>query len=97
MTTKLTDAERATGNRRFAEPTRTTRRTAGQSRGRNMTPGTTANGPATITVTGSAEQAKPENETWWQRWRKRGLVVGLASVVAAVAAVLQLYGWVPWR
>jgi hypothetical protein len=58
---------------------------------------TAASGAATITVTGSAEQAKAENETWWQRWRKRGLIIGLATVVAAVAAVLQLYGWVPWK
>ena len=56
-----------------------------------------ANGPATITVTGSAERAEAENDTWWQRWRKRGLIIGLATVVTAVAAVLQLYGWVPWK
>lgn len=55
---------------------------------------TATNGPATITVAG---QAPAEHETWWQRWRKRGLIVGLATVVAAMAAVLQLYGWVPWK
>jgi AbiTii len=55
---------------------------------------TAADGPATITVTGSAEA---ENETWWQRWRKRGLIIGFATVVAAGAAVCQLYGWVPWK
>ena len=58
---------------------------------------TATNGAATITVTGSTERAEEENETWWQRWRKRGLIVGLATVVAAAAAVLQLYGWVPWK
>jgi hypothetical protein len=58
---------------------------------------TATNGPATITVTGSPEQPAVKNETWWQRWRKRGLIIGLAAVVTAVAAVLQLYGWVPWK
>ncbi|MBN9743548.1 hypothetical protein DMP23_21130 [Amycolatopsis sp. A1MSW2902] len=55
------------------------------------------NGDSSITVTGSADQPKQDKETWWQRWRKRGLLIGLATVVAAVAAVLQLVGWVPWR
>jgi len=58
---------------------------------------TAAAGTATITVTGSTEQPRAENETWWQRWRKRGLLIGLATVVAAVVAVLQLFGWVPWK
>jgi AbiTii-like protein len=58
---------------------------------------TAANGPATITVTGSAAEPTAESDTWWQRWRKRGLIIGLATVVAAVAAVLQLFGWVPWK
>ena len=54
-----------------------------------------ASGPATVTVTGSTGQ--PATETWWQRWRKRGLIISLAAVVSAVAAVLQLYGWAPWQ
>jgi AbiTii len=58
---------------------------------------TSANGAAVITVAGSTEKAQAENETWWQRWRKRGLIIGLATTVAAVAAVLQLYGWAPWK
>jgi hypothetical protein len=58
---------------------------------------TAATGPATITVTGSTEQPRADEDTWWQRWRKRGLIVSLAIVVAAVATVLQLYGWVPWK
>jgi hypothetical protein len=52
-------------------------------------------GNSTITITGGAEP--PARDTFLQRWRKRGLVVGLATVVAGVAAVLQLYGWVPWK
>ncbi|MGH3885832.1 MAG: hypothetical protein ACRDSZ_04550 [Pseudonocardiaceae bacterium] len=58
---------------------------------------TTTNGNSTITVTGSSDHPTADKETWWQRWRKRGLIIGLATVVAAVAAVLQLYGWVPWK
>ena len=54
-------------------------------------------GPATITVTGSTERSTAEDETWWQLWRKRGLIIGLATVVAAVVAGLQLFGWVPWK
>jgi hypothetical protein len=58
---------------------------------------TAANGPAAITATGSAGQAAAADETWWQRWRKRGLIISLATVVIAVCAVCQLYGWVPWK
>ena len=54
-------------------------------------------GNSTITVTGGSHQPAAEKEPWWQRWRKRGLIIGLATVVAAVAAVLQLLGWVPWK
>jgi hypothetical protein len=58
---------------------------------------TAAAGPATITVTGSTEQPRTKEDTWWQRWRKRGLIIGFATVLAAVVAVLQLLGWVPWK
>jgi hypothetical protein len=58
---------------------------------------TAAAGPATLTVTGSTEQPRAEEDTWWRRWRKRGLIIGLATVVAAVVGVLQLIGWVPWK
>lgn len=54
-------------------------------------------GDSSIKVTGSSDEPKAGKETWWQRWRKRGLLIGFATVVAAVAAVLQLYGWVPWK
>lgn len=58
---------------------------------------TTTNGNSIITITDRSDQPTANTETWWQRWRKRGLLIGLATVVAAVAAVLQLYGWVPWK
>ena len=50
-----------------------------------------------VTVTGSTERTVAENEAWGQRWRNRGLLVGFATVVAAMAGVCQLYGWVPWK
>ena len=36
-------------------------------------------------------------ETWWQRWRKRGLIIGLSTVVAAAAAVATWLEWTPWK
>lgn len=56
---------------------------------------TTTNGNSTITVTGSSDQPTADKETWWRRWRKRGLLIGLATVVAAVVGVLQWIGWTP--
>ncbi|MCF7553758.1 hypothetical protein [Pseudonocardia sp. WMMC193] len=35
-------------------------------------------------------------ESWWTRWRKRGLVIGAATVVAAVAGVATWLGWNPF-
>jgi hypothetical protein len=58
---------------------------------------TTTKGTATITVTGSSDQSQVTEEGWWTRWRKRGLIIGLSTVVAAVVAVLQLVGRVPWK
>ena len=49
----------------------------------------------TSTVEGPKDAPKPES--WWQRWRKRGVIIGVATVVAAVAAVLELTGWAPWK
>jgi hypothetical protein len=65
---------------------------------------TTTKGNAAITVTGSSDQPQVSSdqpqvtkEGWWTRWRKRGLIIGLSTVVAVVVAVLQLVGWVPWK
>lgn len=38
----------------------------------------------------------PAKETFWQRWRKRGVFVGIATVVAAVAGVATWLDWLPW-
>lgn len=37
------------------------------------------------------------DETWWARWRKRGLIIGLSTVVAAVAVVATWLEWTPWK
>jgi hypothetical protein len=58
---------------------------------------TTTKGNAAITVIGSSDQPQVTKEGWWTRWRKRGLIIGLSAVVAAVVALLQLVGWVPWK
>jgi hypothetical protein len=35
-------------------------------------------------------------ESWWQRWRKRGLIIGLSTFVAAVVGVFTWLDWTPW-
>jgi hypothetical protein len=35
-----------------------------------------------------------KEESWWQRWRKRGLI-GLSTVVAAAAGVVTWLEWTP--
>lgn len=34
--------------------------------------------------------------TWWERWKKRGMIVGSATVVAAGIAVAAYFQWFPW-
>ena len=58
---------------------------------------TTTKGNTAIAVTGSSGEPQVTKEGWWTRWRNRGLIIGLSTVVAAVVAVLQLVGWVPWK
>lgn len=58
---------------------------------------TTTGGNSMVTATGSTEGTSPAKEPWWQRWRKRGLLIGLATVVAAVVGVFQWLGWTPWK
>lgn len=45
---------------------------------------------------GSAVGANRPPDRWWSRLRKRGLLVALATNVAAVVATLQWLGWTPW-
>lgn len=47
--------------------------------------------------TSRAEALRPGGgDGWWQRWRKRGLIVGASTVVAAFAGVATWLDWAPW-
>jgi hypothetical protein len=35
-------------------------------------------------------------ESFWKGWRKRGIFIGFATVLAAVVGVLQWLDWTPW-
>lgn len=39
---------------------------------------------------------QPVKEGWWTRWRKRGVLVALCTIVSAVIAVFTWIGWTPW-
>lgn len=54
---------------------------------------TVQNSTATIVTRANP---RPQTETWWTHWRKRGLVIGTATVISAAAAVATLLGWAPW-
>ena len=62
---------------------------------RNTVQVTNSQAASGSTSTISAPERTPE-ETWWTRWRKRGLIIGVATVVSAVAGVATWFGWAPW-
>ncbi|HWH01631.1 MAG TPA: hypothetical protein VNV66_20470 [Pilimelia sp.] len=39
----------------------------------------------------------PTKESAWMRWRKRGIIVGIATVIAAAAGVVTWLEWKPWE
>lgn len=45
----------------------------------------------------SATPAAPAEESWWIRWRKRGIVVGLSTMAAAALAAFTWLEWKPWE
>jgi len=46
----------------------------------------------------SVEMPPPStSESWWQRWRKRGVVVGVSTFLAAVAGLAVWLEWTPWK
>lgn len=57
---------------------------------------TGANGTNTNSTTAGAPAKPAEKEGWWARLRKRGILVAIATVVAAVVAVFTWIGWTPW-
>ncbi len=40
--------------------------------------------------------SESEDTPWWTRWRKRGLIIGAATIAAAIATVSTWLGWTPW-
>jgi hypothetical protein len=39
----------------------------------------------------------PEHEaSWWKRWRKRGIVVGIFTIAGAAVTVATWAGYTPW-
>lgn len=51
-----------------------------------------AGGANTVSLPSTAER-----ESFWQRWRKRGVVIGIATVVAGAVAIFTWLEWTPWR
>lgn len=52
----------------------------------------------TVTVLGGHADTNmisspPAPETWWTRWRKRGLIIGTATVLGTVVTVLTWLNW----
>lgn len=41
------------------------------------------------------ETPSTPRESAWQRWRKRGIVVGISTIIAAVVGVATWLGWTP--
>jgi len=57
----------------------------------NVTVAQSGNGAATATP------SEPADESWWARWRKRGIIVGLATMAAALLAAVTWLEWKPWE
>jgi hypothetical protein len=51
-------------------------------------------GANTLAIESPAGDSEPEH--WWQRWRKRGLIISFSTFVAAVVTVFMWLGWAPW-
>lgn len=57
---------------------------------------TASGNSSTITGRDASPAAPAANEGFFKRWRKRGIIIGVATVVAALVGVLQLLDWTPW-
>lgn len=62
---------------------------------RNILNVTTAQATSGSTSTVLSAEHPPTEDGWWTRWRKRGLLIGLATVVSGAAAVATWLNWVP--
>jgi hypothetical protein len=56
----------------------------------------TAGDGAANTMTVAAPKDEPKKESWWKRWRSRGIVVGVSTFVAAVVGIFAWLNWTPW-
>ncbi|WP_157995700.1 AbiTii domain-containing protein [Thermomonospora amylolytica] len=56
-----------------------------------------AGGDTSVEAQSLPSSPSQETETWWHRWRKRGIVVGASTFVAAVVAIFTWVEWKPWQ
>jgi len=54
-----------------------------------------ASGSSTSTATTTVERTE-KDESWWKRWRKRGIIIGIFSMCGATAGVLNYLQIAPW-
>jgi hypothetical protein len=54
-----------------------------------------ASGSSTSTATTTVERTETD-ESWWKRWRKRGIIIGIFSMCGATAGVLNYLQIAPW-
>lgn len=48
------------------------------------------------TITVGARTDEPKTESWFARWRKRGIAVGVATILSLGVAVATWLDWTPW-
>ena len=44
----------------------------------------------------SVREPDDADASWWTRLRKRGVVIGLSTMIAAIVATFTWFGWTPW-
>lgn len=58
---------------------------------------TFTNSQASGAGTSTARAGEPtDDRSWWQRWKKRGIVVGLFTIAGAGVTVATWVGYTPW-
>ncbi|MGB3441822.1 MAG: hypothetical protein WBA97_24015 [Actinophytocola sp.] len=68
------------------------------SEGASVVGSQVASGDGSRATGRDSTQAEPvtSKDGFFKRFRKRGMYVGIATILAAVVGVLQLLGWTPW-
>jgi hypothetical protein len=54
------------------------------------------NAQASAGSTITAAATEPEKESWFKRWRKRGIIASLIAAAGATAGVLNYLNYMPW-